>query len=312
MKSFEQPDEDPEVKPPKWIGAIAEPPPHPLSSLVLRTSNICKTKRIISWILRFIHNRFHQGAEKRCSPFPLISEMRKAEVILIQIAQRECYRKEFRRLEKGKDLKPDSSLITLTPFIDSEAKLIRVGGCLGYCSFPKDIKHPILLPPLHQVTKAITQREHLLLRHASAERTLVVVHRKYWIPRGRASVNNIIKDCFDCKRFRAKPNIPLMSPLPTHRLQDDRPAFSKHRNRLFRTNLDNSRPMHREEMGNYIHLSSDSSCTFRNGLLLGHCLIPLSFLEILSPKNKTRCGLFRQSHQSYRRREGAKGRLGAP
>lgn len=120
---FEQPNEDPEVKPPKWVGAIAEPPPHPLSSLVLRTSNICKTKRIISWILRYIHNRFPQGAEKRCSPFPLISKMREAEIILNQIAQRECYRKEFRRFEKGKELKPDSSLITLTPFVDSEAKL---------------------------------------------------------------------------------------------------------------------------------------------------------------------------------------------
>ena len=308
---FEQPDEDPEVKPQKWIGAIAEPPPHPLSPLVLRTSNICKTKRIIYWILRFIHNRFRQGAEKRRSPFPLIAEMREAEVILIQIAQRECYRKEFRRLEKGKELKPDSSLITLTPFIDSEARLIRVGGRLGYCNFPKDIKHPILLPPLHQVTRAITQREHLLLRHASAERTLVAVHRKYWIPRGRASVNNIIKDCFDCKRFRAKPNIPLMSPLPTHRLQDDRPAFSN-------TGIDYFGPIlttvgrRTEKRWGIIFLSSDSSCTFRNGLLAGHCLIPLSLLEILSPKNKTRCGLFRQWHQSYRQREGAKGRLGAP
>ena len=156
---FELPDEDPEEKPPKWVGAIDEPE--------------------------------HQS---RMLP------------------------KEFRRLKKGKEIKPDSSLITLTPFVDPGARLICVGGRLGYCNFPKDIKHPILLPPLHQVTRAITQREHLLLRHASAERTLVAVHRKYWIPRGRASVNNIIKDCFDCKRFRAKPNIPLMSPFPTHRL----------------------------------------------------------------------------------------------
>jgi Integrase zinc binding domain len=76
------------------------------------------------------------------------------------------------------------------------------------------------------VTKLIVQQAHLFLRHATAERTLAAVHTKYWIPQGRASVSSIIKNCFDCKRFMAKPDIPLMSPLPVHRLQDDRPAFS--------------------------------------------------------------------------------------
>lgn len=61
--------------------------------------------------------------------------MREVEIILIRIAQRECYEKEFRHLQKGKELKPDSSLITLTLFIDSKTKLIRVGGRRGYCNF---------------------------------------------------------------------------------------------------------------------------------------------------------------------------------
>lgn len=152
--------------------------------------------------------------------------MREAEVILTRIAQRESYGKEYRRLKKANELKPNSSIITLTPFIDSKAKCIRVGGRLGYCNFPTDIKHPILLPSNHHVNKLIVQQAHLSLRHTTAERTLVAVHKKYWIPRGRASVNSIIKNCLDCKRFRAKPDIPMMSLLPVNRLQDDRPAFS--------------------------------------------------------------------------------------
>ncbi len=81
-KYFEQPDEDPEVKPPRWVGAIYEPEPHPLFSLMQRTSSICRLKRIGSWILTFIHNRFDRVAEKKHSPFPLILEMREAEIIL--------------------------------------------------------------------------------------------------------------------------------------------------------------------------------------------------------------------------------------
>ncbi len=94
---------------------------------------------------------------------PLIPEMRDDEVILIRIAQRESYGKEYRRLEKGKELKPNSSIIKLTPFIDSKAKFIRVGGRLGYCNFPTNIKHPILLPSDHHMTELIVQQAHFFL-----------------------------------------------------------------------------------------------------------------------------------------------------
>lgn len=223
---FDQPDDDPEIKLSKWVGTISSPNTGPLLPLIQRNSSICRLKRIISWILRFVHNRFGKTIERRSNAFPTISELREAEIILIRLAQREIYGKEYKRLNHGKELKSDSTIITLTPFIDGDAKLIRVGERVGYCDFPKNIKHPILLPPNHHITKLIVLREHLFLRHATAERTLVAVHKNYWIPGGRASVNSILKDCFDCKRFRAKPQIPLMSPLPIHRLQDDRPAFS--------------------------------------------------------------------------------------
>lgn len=106
---------------------------------------------------------------------------------------------------------PGSKIATLTPFFDAGAKLIRVDGRLGYSNFPLAIKHPFLLPADHHVTKLIVNREHLLLRHATVERTVAGLHKKYWIPRSRASVNRIIKNCFDCKRHRAKPDIPLIA-----------------------------------------------------------------------------------------------------
>jgi hypothetical protein len=223
---FEPPDNDPEINHSKFVGSTLAQESHPLHSLIQKNSNLCRLKRIIAWVLRFIHNRSVPAEEKRLKPYALIPELREAEVILVRLAQQESYKGEYRNLEKGNEIKPDSPIITLTPFFDSKAKIIRVGGRLGYCNFPTDIKHPILLPSNHHVTNLIVQQAHLLLRHATAERTLVAVHKKYWIPRGRTSVNSIIRKCFDCKRFRAKPDIPLMSPLPAHRLQDDRPAFS--------------------------------------------------------------------------------------
>jgi hypothetical protein len=218
---FAQPVDDPEINSSKWAGNVSVPTPHPLLHILQKSSSMCQLKRIIAWVLRFIHNKLKPATERRSKPYPIIPELRKAETILVRLAQREGYGAESKRLSEGKELDPGSKIATLTPFFDAEAKLIRVGGRLGYSNFPLAIKHPVLLPADNHVTKLIVNREHLLLRHATVERTVAGLHKKYWIPWSRASVNRIIKNCFDCKRHRAKPDIPLMSALPIHRLQTD-------------------------------------------------------------------------------------------
>lgn len=83
-----------------------------------------------------------------------------------------------------------------------------------------------LFPPKHHITDLIIRRDHLVVRQSSAERTLVELRKRYWIPRGRVSVKSVVNKCFEHKKRWSVPVVPLMSPLLIHRLQDDRPAFS--------------------------------------------------------------------------------------
>ncbi|KAI9549190.1 hypothetical protein GHT06_006839 [Daphnia sinensis] len=84
-----------------------------------------------------------------------------------------------------------STLLTLSPFLDEEG-ILRVGGRLNYAPLSFDIKHPKILPHDHPLTRLIVMREHDLLFHPSPERLL--------------------------SSIRATPCIPLMAPLPRHRL----------------------------------------------------------------------------------------------
>lgn len=72
-----------------------------------RNSSLCRLKRIIAWVLRFIHNHSVPVEERRLKPYALIPELREAEVILVRLAQRESYKGEYRNLEKGNEIKPD-------------------------------------------------------------------------------------------------------------------------------------------------------------------------------------------------------------
>ena len=50
------------------------------------------------------------------------------------------------------------------------------------------------------------------------------VREQYWVPRLRRLVKKVIKECFKCRRFRAKPVArPPMGNLPRDRTEGNRP-----------------------------------------------------------------------------------------
>ena len=55
------------------------------------------------------------------------SYLRKAEIYWIKFAQMSCYKQEIETLQQGKDLKQNSRIAQLSPYLD-EIGLIRVGG----------------------------------------------------------------------------------------------------------------------------------------------------------------------------------------
>ncbi len=70
---------------------------------------------------------------------------------------------------------PNSRLKTLAPEFDPDSQLIRVGGRLRQCHLlSPDILHPIVLDPIHPVTKLLIKQYDTQLHHPGTERSLLI------------------------------------------------------------------------------------------------------------------------------------------
>ncbi len=158
---------------------------------------------------------------------PLTAEdFLQAERLQWKASQRDCFFDDFQCLKLGKPLPSNSKLLTLSPELDKEIDVIRVGGRLRRAeALDMAIKHPIVLDPSHALTKLIIQDYDHQLKHSGTERVLAEIRRKFWVLRGREAIRNHQFRCTDCRRWRAKPKIPQMSDLPVARLQLFKPAF---------------------------------------------------------------------------------------
>ncbi|XP_011170390.1 uncharacterized protein LOC105203311 [Solenopsis invicta] len=97
-----------------------------------------------------------------------VAELTKAEAAVVRVVQREVFAQEYRDLQKGQQVKINSQLAALDPFLDSK-DLICVGGRLQHSKLTEETKHPIVLPSKHQVTRLICKDEHVRLHHCGAE-----------------------------------------------------------------------------------------------------------------------------------------------
>lgn len=124
----------------------------------------------------------------------------------------------------------EKSLAPLSPKKDADG-LLRSDGRLRYAEeLPYDVKHPILLPKVHPVTRLIVVTTHNRLGHGSGVDHLLITElcSRFWIIKGRAIIRNIVQRCPECRRkFTAKPAGQMMAPLPKARLMYPLRAFER-------------------------------------------------------------------------------------
>ena len=109
---------------------------------------------------------------------------------------------------------------------EDDAGVWCCGGRLSNVDVPYSVKHPILLPRTHPLTGLIVRDAHDRVFHNGVKETLTEIRRKFWIPKGRSLVRQIIHRCIPCRKFEGAPfQGPPPPPLPTCRVKDD-PAFT--------------------------------------------------------------------------------------
>ena len=184
-----------------------------------RYSSYGRLIRVTGWVQRFIVNCRAPRETRKMGQVLSPVEISSAETYWVKQAQAEAFPNGER----------ENSLVRLNPKKDDEG-LLRIDGRLRYASnLPYDVRHPILLPKNHPVTRLIVLDAHRRLGHGTGvEHTLTELRTRYWIVQGRRVVKNLVETCPECRRtFSRRMSGQRMAPLPKSRLLSTLRAFER-------------------------------------------------------------------------------------
>ncbi|XP_057337763.1 uncharacterized protein LOC130675883 [Microplitis mediator] len=209
----------PELKPSKHTFTTVQMP----NPLLTKYSSIDKTKRIIAYIFRFKNNT--TKTNEKLSGYLSVTELENALIKILQMTQQEHFQEDLKQLSKAEQVKKNSRLGALDPFIDDKG-IIRVGGRLKHSLLSYAEKHPIVLPTQSHITRLIIQKYHAMTLHGGTLATLNAVRSRYWPINGKTITKAVLRNCITC--FRAKPtDYPyFMGNLPRNRVVQTRPFLN--------------------------------------------------------------------------------------
>lgn len=151
-------------------------------------------------------------------------EWKSSLAAIIRVTQRESFPIEFKGLQKKNFNIRDSSLKSLSLFLDEDC-IIRVGGRLKLSNLPYSAKHPILLLKDHYVTLMIFNFLHRQIIHVGPQGLLAVMRQNYWPISGRNMAKTICQGCVQCTRTNPRPLKQKMGDLPTERVTMSPPFY---------------------------------------------------------------------------------------
>jgi len=157
-----------------------------------------------------------------------VDEIKAAEVEIIKCAQSSVFHSELATLGKeGSGRAPKrhicSAFRKLNPVLFEG--VLRVGGRLSKEPIEFAVKHPIILPTSHHVTRLIVEEHRKVVGHSAMSHTWSSLRQRYWILKGAATVGKILESCILCKRRNSLFGHHVMSELPTERVSDGHPPF---------------------------------------------------------------------------------------
>ncbi|MBM6549342.1 DDE-type integrase/transposase/recombinase, partial [Streptococcus dysgalactiae subsp. equisimilis] len=205
---------------------------NPLLQVIERISSWYKLLKTIAWLTRFAsYWRLMHTQRRKCS----ISvgkltpeEIQQAETDILCLVQSNAFPEEFRFLA-DKNLTRRSrrrtALSRLNPVLING--LLRVGGRLSNAAIPLDMKHPIIIPKNHHVSKLIAWYYHQNEGHAGLSHVISRIRTRFWLVHGTSVVKRVISQCAVCLKLKASRGQQMMSSLPAVRVQPGWYPFSQ-------------------------------------------------------------------------------------
>ncbi|XP_065080573.1 uncharacterized protein LOC135703310 [Ochlerotatus camptorhynchus] len=186
-----------------------------------------KLERTVSLVQRFVDNlkRKRQGKQLELGVLKQ-EELAKAEATLYKQAQQNWYAEEVAQLN-GFDgtlqlqhsvISRTSNIYKLWPFLD-QCGVMRMRGRIDAApNVAYSAKHPTILPQKSRITFLLADKFHRRFRHANRETVINEMRQEYHIPKMRALVARVTKECVYCRIRNAIPRSPPMAQLPNVRV----------------------------------------------------------------------------------------------
>ena len=146
-----------------------------------------------------------------------------AELVQIRNEQKRLLKEEISLLSQDLPLPSRHPFLPLTPFWDTNLKILRVGGRISQSTLPELKKHPILVPRNSPLVSLIISFYHEKTLHGGCQLTMFTIKQKFWIIGLKAKVKQVIKNCVTCPRFCLKMSPPIMGYLPIERITESQP-----------------------------------------------------------------------------------------
>ncbi|XP_062710760.1 uncharacterized protein LOC134288863 [Aedes albopictus] len=192
-----------------------------------RFSSWDKLHRITAYVHRFISNLIRKKHGERLELGVLKQqELAIGEVTLYKQAQQEYYAGEIKQLSGQKRsmqhrhsaVSRSSKIFKLWPFLD-QSGVLRMRGRIGAAPHvPYAAKFPMILPQKSAITLLLVDKFHRRFRHANRETVVNEMRQEFHIPKMRACVGKVARNCMFCRLRKAIPRLPPMAPLPKVRL----------------------------------------------------------------------------------------------
>ncbi|XP_055605529.1 uncharacterized protein LOC129753709 [Uranotaenia lowii] len=203
----------------------------------------CKFSRFeqLTKYLGYLYHFFHLCQTKNRIPNnpPTVQLTQKdyaaAETALWRLIQAEKFADEIAvcrnnlslPVTKRKKLLKSSPLAKICLILDDDGVLraaTRIDGKALY--YPYNFRNPVVLPKDSHVTKLLILKFHQRYGHANTGTVLNEIQQRFYIPKCRATVKSIIKNCAWCRVYKAVPCAPRMACLPHPRVRPYVRAFT--------------------------------------------------------------------------------------
>ncbi|KAH9633864.1 hypothetical protein HF086_013753 [Spodoptera exigua] len=150
-----------------------------LTSQFKEFANLRELIQVITYCRRFLN--FKRSLENTDKDFTT-KELEKSLMKCIELVQQEEFKEDIERLKSNKDLKGESKIKTLNPYLDGDG-ILRVGGRLRNANLEEQVKHPIILGNKNNLVLLIIADAHARTLHGGVQLMLNYIRSKYWVVR---------------------------------------------------------------------------------------------------------------------------------